>query len=123
MYALYDLSTEANENDIKHLFINLINNAKDEMLQSEIAYDNRDIFIRCTSGDEHITVAVEDSGKGIPDAFIDKIFKANFTTKEASGGTGMGLYMCKQIVVKYNGDIDVENSKGGGALFSIKLKK
>jgi len=118
-----NLSIEANENDIKHLFINLINNAKDEMLQSEIDYDNRNIFIRCTSIQDHITIEVEDSGKGVPDAVKDKIFRVNFTTKESSGGTGMGLYMCKQIVDKHNGDISVSNTKDGGALFSIKLKK
>ncbi len=118
-----DLFVKANENDIKHLFINLINNAKDEMVRSDIAHDNRDIFIRCISSKDLMTIEVEDSGKGIPDALIEKIFKVDFTTKEDSGGTGIGLYMCRQIVDKHHGDINVSNSKDGGAIFSIKLKK
>ena len=118
-----DISIKANENDIKHLFINLINNAKDEMIRSEIDHDDRDILIRCQSTKSHITIEVEDRGKGVPDTFKDKIFKANFTTKEESGGTGVGLYMCQQIVDKHNGKISVSNSKDGGALFSVELKK
>ncbi len=117
------LSIEANENNIKHLFINLINNAKDEMLRSDIDYDNRDIFIRCTSMQDHILVEVEDSGNGIPDTIIEKIFQADFTTKEDIGGTGIGLYMCRQIVDKHNGKINVSNSQDGGAVFNVKLKK
>ncbi len=118
-----NLSVEANENDIKHLFINLINNAKDEMVISEIDYDHRNIFIRCRSDQDSVNIEIEDSGNGIADELKTEIFDMNFTTKEESGGTGMGLYMSKQIVDKYGGEISVSNAQDSGAIFEIEFKK
>jgi len=114
-----DIKIEANENDIKHLFINLINNAKDEIILSNLNYENRVINVECSLHNEILNFLVKDQGRGIAEDKIDKIFKPHFTTKEDKGGTGIGLYMCKQIVQKYNGEISVENDKG--AVFHISL--
>ncbi len=120
-----DIYINTNENDIKHLFINLIKNSIDEMLKSKIQYDQRIIEIKTTQEDRLIKIELQDSGKGIPLDVLPNLFQANFTTKAESGGTGIGLYMCKQIVHKYNGEIEVSNSKdiNRGALFSIYLPK
>jgi len=105
------------ENDIKHLIINLINNAKDEMVNSNVKNENRVIDISCIKDSSKTIIRVKDSGNGISEDVIDDIFKLNFTTKGESGGTGVGLYLCKLIADKYGAKISVEND--GGALFSI----
>jgi len=101
----------ANENDIKHLIINLINNAKDEMLKKEI--EDKQITITYEYDDENsIVLSVKDSGNGIPLEIIDNIFTANFTTKKDEGGTGIGLYMCRLIADKYQAKIEAFNDNG-----------
>ena len=117
-----NIHINANANDIKHLLINLINNAKDEMIKSEIQSKYRDITVECFEKNEYIEIYIKDNGLGIPEDIINKVFNANFTTKENDGGTGIGLYMCKQITDKYSGTIDVSNSKTG-AIFKIVFKK
>ena len=117
----HHLSIVANENDIKHLFINLIKNSMDEMENSKIEYNQRVIHIECHSINDTVTLKVSDSGKGIPNEIIENIFTIHFTTKEKSGGTGIGLYMCKQIVQKYNGTLVAYNSQNSGAVFEVSF--
>ena len=112
-----EIYIDAIENDIKHLIINLINNAKDEMVNSEIQNEKRVIDITCVKDNSKTTIKVKDSGNGIPEDVIDNIFKLNFTTKGEVGGTGVGLYLCKLIADKYGATISAEND--GGALFTI----
>ncbi len=113
-----DISMVANENDIKHLFINLINNAIEEMIESGVS--KKIVTIRCSKNIDKVEILVEDRGRGIPQNIIDNIFKANFSTKTQSGGTGIGLYMSKQIVEKYDGKISVYNG-ADGAIFKIEF--
>lgn len=116
-----DILIRVNENDIKHILINLINNAKDEMIDSGIKIDNRIITISYSiTENKDIEILVKDNGNGIPKTIINNIFKPNFTTKKETGGTGIGLYMCRQMVNKYNGKIDVYNNNG--AIFRILLR-
>ncbi|MEA3497694.1 MAG: hybrid sensor histidine kinase/response regulator [Campylobacterota bacterium] len=118
-----DIVIYINQNDIKHLFINLINNAKDEMAKNNIDIANRIITIDVKRDNNIINIQVKDRGNGIPQHIIPDIFKPHVTTKKDDGGTGIGLYMCKQIVDKYNGDISVKNSSiDNGAVFTIELE-
>ena len=67
-------------------------------------------------------VKVEDSGKGVSEENLHKLFTPNFTTK--SSGTGIGLAICKTIIKDSNGDIFYSQSKElGGACFTILLPK
>ncbi len=73
-------------------------------------------------GDIHI--AVRDQGPGIPESEIDKIFEAfvqSSKTKDGSGGTGLGLTICRKIVEAHGGRIHAENMAGGGSRFHIHL--
>lgn len=119
------LYIEANENDIKHLFINLIKNSIEEMVKSEIKYNQREISIVCEGSDDRVIIKVSDSGKGIPKEILPYLFDLNFTTKGEIGGSGVGLYMCKQIVQKYDGEMSATNNVGdtNGALFVIEFLK
>jgi signal transduction histidine kinase len=68
---------------------------------------------------DFVTVAVTDSGIGIPPDIKDKIFDPFYTTKEGSGGTGLGLAVCSGIVKEHDGWIDVEDAAGGGTVFRV----
>ncbi len=116
-----DPQLKANKNDIKQLFMNLIVNAKDEMVNNNIPKDSRSITISCDIADKQAIIRVEDSGNGIPEGLCEKIFEPRFTTKQGSGGTGIGLYMSIQIIKKYNGSIRAYNSEEGGAVFEIVI--
>ncbi len=109
-----------NQNEFKHLFINLINNSIDAFNENNII--TRGISIRCYSEDGNIYIELEDNAGGIKEDIIQDIFKPNVTTKPEGKGTGIGLYMSSQIVKKNNGNINVHNTKNG-AFFTIILKQ
>ena len=66
-----------------------------------------------------VCVTVEDNGIGIPDEVKDKIFQPNFTTK--TSGSGLGLAMCKDIMLKTGGDINFTTEEGKGSIFNISI--
>jgi len=116
-----DIFIKANANDIKQLIINIVTNAKDEIVESDLVMEDRNIQIVCASEEEHIVMQIKNSGKGIDEKIIDKIFEMNFTTKTENGGTGIGLYMCSLICEKYGANIKASNDNG--AVFTIKFPK
>ena len=114
-------------NELVQVFMNILNNAKDAL--EEIEDNRRLIFIDIKTSDDCININIKDSAGGVPDNIINKIFESHFTTKGDKDGTGIGLYMTKQIVVEHlNGEISVKNieyeyeeNKYQGALFNIVL--
>ena len=68
-----------------------------------------------------VTFAVIDSGVGIPPEIKDKIFDPFYTTKEGSGGTGLGLAVCSGVVKEHDGWIDIEDAPDGGTVFRVFL--
>ncbi len=113
-----------NENEFKHLVLNLINNSKDAFNEKELT--NRLIYIKGYIDKDLIKIQLKDNAGGIEENVIKKIFEANFTTKDEGKGTGIGLYMSSQIVQKMNGKISVkniENTNGYGASFYINFDK
>ena len=114
--------------EFKHVFINFINNAKDAFIENNIK--DRKLIFNCCENDSNITISVTDNAGGIPKEIIDTIFDANITTKKDGKGTGIGLYMSKQIVEKINGVLSVENvnfnldgEQQKGVRFNIILTK
>lgn len=103
-----NIKFNANQNEIKHIFINLINNSKDAFELNGIK-EGRCIKIKGSKENDTVIVKIKDNAGGIPEDIISNIFEANFTTKKDLGGTGIGLYMCKQIMNKINGTIEVQN--------------
>ena len=110
-----------------HVLVNIIANAKDAIVQ--YARDTstepvaKKIEITISADEGTVLITISDSGGGIPEHLLLQIFNPYFTTKGASSGTGMGLYMSKMIVEKeMNGELLAENTTSG-AKFSIKLKK
>jgi two-component system NtrC family sensor kinase len=71
---------------------------------------------------KEIEVIVRDNGSGIPDAIKDKIMQPFFTTKPAGEGTGLGLSLSYDIIVKaHKGHINIESKEGEGTAFIITL--
>ena len=107
-----------NENEFKHLVLNIINNAKDAFNERDV--NQRDIYIDFYEKDNFIHVDMKDSAGGIPLHVIDDIFKPEVTTKEEGKGTGIGLYMSMQIAQKLGGTLSVKNINDG-ACFCLKI--
>ena len=116
-----DLFIKVNANDIKQLIINIVTNAKDEIVKSNLEADNRNIEILCTLEDDAIVIKIKNSGDGIKEDILDKIFEMNFTTKDEIGGTGIGLYMCALICEKYGANIKASNDNG--AVFTVTFPR
>ena len=97
------------KNDFVQAVLNILNNAKDALKQTND--QKKFIFIDMKSIDvSHVEIKIKDNAGGIPLDVIDKIFEAHFTTKEEQEGTGIGLYMTKEIIEKYMfGKLDVRN--------------
>ena len=68
-----------------------------------------------------IVVEVRDSGPGIPDAVLPRIFEPFYTTKEVGKGTGLGLAIAYGIIQKNDGQIFAANHAEGGAVFTVQL--
>ena len=115
------------ETEFKHVFINLINNAKDAYNENSI--DNRKMVFDIFKEGNELKITVADNAGGIPEEVMGTIFKANVTTKGEGKGTGIGLYLVTQIIEKLNGNIRVENisfidensQEQNGARFIISL--
>ena len=108
------------ENEFKQVLLNLINNAKNKIVEKDIDFRKKakiDINIKRTSNFNIIEI-IDDGGK-IDDKIINSIFEPYFTTKEE--GTGIGLYMAKVIIEdKMRGTITAKNDENN-VIFTIKL--
>lgn len=110
------------KNEFEQALLNIITNAK-QILKQKKQIANPYISITLGKEDNYIFIRIEDNGGGIQITPIEKIFEPYVTTKEDSGGTGIGLYMTKLIIEKSMGGIlHVENTKEG-AKFEIRFKK
>jgi C4-dicarboxylate-specific signal transduction histidine kinase len=105
------------ENEFEQVILNILSNAKDTLIDR--ATQNREVKISLRV-EGSIFIDIIDSGGGIDLDIIDRIFEPYFTTKEQGKGSGIGLYMSKQILKNMRGDISVSNIDGG-AKFLITL--
>ncbi len=98
---------------IKRVFINLVNNAVDAMP------DGGKIEIKSQANKGNIQITFSDTGKGITQENLGKLWKPLFTTK--TKGIGLGLVICKRFVEAHNGSITVTSEEGKGTTFRISL--
>ncbi len=108
------------KSEIKRVFLNIINNAinyssKDEKIIIDAEFQEPDDFV---------TVKIIDNGRGIPADELEQIFDRFFSKakKFRKIGTGLGLYLSKQIIEKHNGEISVKSKVGKGSTFFFTLK-
>jgi len=104
---------QGDERFLRQMLINLLKNAKAAMEGGGIAR------LATRFDDETIRITVEDTGTGIPDEVLNKIFEPYFTTK--IDGTGLGLTMVYKVVKGHGGDITVQSRPSLGTRFTIQL--
>jgi len=109
------------KNEFRQVVLNLINNAKDELVERNGL--NPKINIKIIEEDESCSIQVIDNAGGIPQDILARVFEPYFSTKEQGKGTGLGLYMSKRIIEEsMNGKIIAENGQTG-AIFSIVMSR
>lgn len=105
--------------EFAQVILNILSNAKDILVERKVK--NAYIKLSLARGDKFALIKVQDNGGGIHKDIIERIFEPYFTTKHASRGTGIGLYMSKIIIeANMQGYLNVRNTEEG-ALFTIKL--
>ena len=102
---------------IKQILDNLIKNSIDSMEKVEF----RQLSIRTEHRDNFISIAVSDTGEGIPEENISRVFSPDYTTKPVGKGTGLGLASVKAMVEAYSGIIKIDSTAGEGTTVSIQL--
>lgn len=115
-----EIMVEADPEQIKRVFINIIDNAIEAIKTQKEAVEGN-IFIKLTSDidNRQVIVSIADDGPGIPDEIKDKLFMPHFTTKK--GGSGLGLAIANRIVTEHRGLIKVKDNIPRGAVFIIEL--
>lgn len=116
---LQDIKVLGISNELTQVIINLIKNAKDAFVQNSILI--REISISTKEENAEVIIEVQDNAGGIKEKNVYKVFEPYYTTKHASQGTGLGLFMSKMICEKgLHGSLYVK-SKKYITVFSIKI--
>ncbi|WP_084219957.1 ATP-binding protein [Jeotgalibacillus soli] len=105
------------ENQLKQVLLNLYKNAADAMPDGiTISLQNKKIM---QLGEPFVSIAITDTGVGIPEEIINRIGDPFFTTKEK--GTGLGMMITKKIIQDHNGSLDISSKVGQGTTISLTL--
>jgi two-component system NtrC family sensor kinase len=111
--------------DIGRVMLNLFNNAfyaVNQKSKTAGADYKPTVEVKTSATDEQVQISVKDNGNGIPHAIKDKIMQPFFTTKPTGEGTGLGLSLSYDIVVKgYGGSIAVDSTQDEGSVFTVYL--
>lgn len=108
-YKIENIQVCGYETELIQVLINILNNSKDAL---EFLNENEKfIFIDIFREDNKAVIEIKDNAGGIEEEIIDKVFEPYFTTKHQTQGTGIGLFMCKEIINKHmNGQINIANT-------------
>ncbi|MFO1257236.1 MAG: HAMP domain-containing sensor histidine kinase [Gammaproteobacteria bacterium] len=113
------------QQNVGRVFLNIINNglyAAYDRKQLEASEFMPTIEVKTEALERGIKISIKDNGLGIPDSIKQKIFEPFFTTKPIGVGTGLGLHICHDIIVKQHaGQIEVDSKKGEYTEFIIIL--
>jgi two-component system CheB/CheR fusion protein len=111
---------EVDANQLHHVIANLVTNAHQAVKQSE---PPRQITLTTSVNAERtqVTLAVADTGPGIPPEIERRVFDPFFTTRPQAGGSGLGLSLCRSIIEAHGGDIRLSSQVGQGATVHLTL--
>jgi PAS domain S-box-containing protein len=109
--------TMVDYDQMRQVFMNVIDNAHQAMLQ----VPERVLTVRSRKRDAGIHLEFEDSGPGVPQEMLTKLFEPFFTTREVGKGMGLGLSVSYSVVREHGGEIRVANAPRGGTLLSLDL--
>jgi PAS domain S-box-containing protein len=108
--------TAADSHQLQQVFLNMVNNAVDAVLESS---SDGDIWVRTGVRGDRLIVEFTDSGAGVREP--SRVFDPFYTTKPVGKGTGLGLSICYGIITEHGGTIRVRNVEPHGASFAIEL--
>ena len=108
--------TAADPHQLQQVFLNMVNNAVDAVLE---AASDGDLWVRTGVKGDRLTVEFTDSGPGVREP--SRVFDPFYTTKPVGKGTGLGLSICYGIITEHGGTISVRNAQPHGASFTIEL--
>jgi len=108
-----ELKAEFDSSQIKQVLINVIKNAFNSM------QDGGALEIKTSVMDGYVHVDIRDTGKGIPEMYLDAIFDPFFTTN--GNGTGLGLSISQRIMQNHNGSLEISSVEGKGTTVSVIL--
>ncbi len=100
---------------MRQVFLNLLNNASDAVGEGDT------ITLKTTAGENCVKITIADTGTGMAQDQIEKIFMPFYTTKEVGKGTGLGLLICLNIIEGFGGRIEVQSTPGEGSAFTMVL--
>ena len=103
----------ASKNQLRQVFLNLVANARDAMPSGGT------LSVKTAADKENVKIEISDSGVGIKEEHIKKIFDSFFTTKDTVKGVGLGLSVCYGFIKDHGGDIKVKSKENEGTTFSI----
>jgi signal transduction histidine kinase len=109
IHKIENIKVTGYETELIQVLINVLNNSKDALLS--INNDEKLIFIDIFKKDDKAIIEINDNAGGIDEGIVHKVFEPYFTTKHQSQGTGIGLFMCREIINKHmNGQIEISNA-------------
>lgn len=111
----------SNGGQLRQVLVNLLLNAAQAMTDEQV--DKNRIYLRLMERDSSIIIEVQDNARGILERDQARVFEPFFTTKSLHEGTGLGLYVCRNIIEALGGTLEVESTHGVGSLFRVCLKK
>ena len=103
----------ASKNQLRQVFLNLVANARDAMP------DGGTLSVKTDSDKATVKIEISDSGIGIKEKHLKRIFDSFFTTKDSIKGVGLGLSVCYGFIKDHGGDIQVRSEVGTGTTFTI----
>jgi two-component system NtrC family sensor kinase len=117
-------AVEVHANQIKQVFVNIINNAAQAIASTRAKEGGGRIEINTRCEPDGLSVNISDNGPGIPEDVAQRVFEPFFSTKSEGEGTGLGLSICLGIVKEHGGSMRVEPGGAGsgrGATFTVEL--
>jgi signal transduction histidine kinase len=100
---------------LNQVFMNLLVNA------IQAIPDKGEVRVRTRREGESVVVEISDTGVGIDEAELSRVFEAGFTTKKKGVGTGLGLAISRKIIGQHGGSIEVTTAPGEGSTFTVRL--
>ncbi len=100
---------------LEQVIINILKNSV------EAIPDKGGIFISTSCSDSKVRVEISDTGRGIPEEYLPKVFDPFSTKEDIDTGRGLGLLICHGIVIQHRGEIDIESKEGEGTRVTIRF--
>ena len=106
---------KASKNQLRQVFLNMVANARDAMANGGT------LTVTTGPDGDNVVIDITDTGSGIREEYIDKIFDSFFTTKGEIKGVGLGLSVCYGFIKEHGGEIEVKSQEEVGTTFTITL--